>query len=95
MTIATQLQFLAATGRSLGYPREIESEPAGYDCPQHDAPVLEQRLDTIGGWQAVLVCPLYDGTCRYSPDAAPRQIEPPDTSTEPATAATPADTGGF
>lgn len=88
--MVTAMQTLADLGASMGHVRDIQIVEGSYDCPVHDVPLQEQQLDSVSGWQSLLVCPAFDGTCRYDPDGAPVQIDPPepakpDEPAEPAT----------
>ena len=75
--MVTKLEVLRDLSATLGFDRNIEQVPAEYDCPVHETPTIEHHVETISGWQAVLSCPAYDGSCRYDPNADPMQIEQP------------------
>jgi hypothetical protein len=95
--MVTRLELLRDLSAEFGFVRQIEQDPAGYDCPSHETPVIEHRVETIGGWQAIEVCPAFDGSCGYDPNAQPMQIEPPesDDGKAKATPSQPRNSGGF
>lgn len=75
--MATALEVLQATNAAFGMVCQIEQSPAGYDCPVHEVPLIAHHLETINGWNEVLACPAFDGTCRYDPDSTPSLIDNP------------------
>lgn len=90
----TRLDVLRDANESFGFRADIEELPAEIDCPVHEIPMILRRLQTVGGWQQITVCPAFDGSCRYDPNGHPMQIEDPAPAT--GTASGPAGMpGGF
>lgn len=71
------LEMLAEISTQMGWPVERRTAPGPYDCPTHGAPLAAHQISTFSGWQEIVACPDYDGTCGYSPDADPYPIEDP------------------
>jgi len=70
--LATQADMVDMSG----LPLQCTSEPAGFDCPTHHAPITTEALRTLSGWMQAQTCA--QSGCAFDPDV----VEPQATTGE-------------
>lgn len=62
---------------SFGVTGDIHTTEAGWNCPVHNIPLVWESTPTMTGWQGLMFCPGYDGTCRYDPEDDLEPVDKP------------------
>lgn len=65
------IEDLQALSREVGWDRPIAVAESAQVCGVHQVELSEATLESFAGVYVVQVCPQFDNTCRFDPDATP------------------------